>query len=85
MRAFTQKPVTPHQDLPAKSSLGGRSSAAGLALDDSWFEKSTTEGAMHHFGQDYSLDQGGADCIQSSLSSRLRNFRSLSGCMKGAL
>ena len=54
MRAFAQKPVPPRQDLPAKSSVDGRSVAAGLVMDGSWFEKPTTERAIHHFGHDLS-------------------------------
>ena len=54
MRAFAQKPVPPHQDLPARPSTGGRSVAAGLAMDGSWFEKPTTERAIRRFGHDFS-------------------------------
>src|SRR5260370_31545678 len=54
MRAFAQKPVPPHQDLAAKPSVGGRSVAAGLAMDGSWFEKPTTERAIRRFGYDFS-------------------------------
>src|SRR5271156_1318255 len=54
MRAFAQKPVAPHQDLPAKPWVGGRSVAAGRAMDGSWFEKPTTERAIRRFGHDFS-------------------------------
>ena len=54
MRAFAQKPVPPHQDLPAKPSVGSRSVVAGLAMDASWFEKPTTERAIRPFGHDFS-------------------------------
>jgi hypothetical protein len=54
MRAFAQKPVRPHQDLPAKSSVGGKSVAAGLATDNSGFEEPTTETATGRVGHDFS-------------------------------
>ena len=54
MRAFTQRPVPPHQHRAAKSSAGGRPAAAGLAMDGASFGKSATEGAGHDFGHDFS-------------------------------